>query len=617
MGLFNITPDDPFGLRKAADFARDAIVQKALKRPEADGRKGALEFAQNAISKKQLKAQTINSATLTRLANTDPVIWAIRRTIKSHVSQAKWDIVIDVEDAEKELERFEDHALSHLSPYAIGDMDDFKSYILDPKLVAEIDSEIRHILQEPVSNSDKKKAIKWFFSSASRRIKGEAELHRQQVKQIFMAPSTQGQECNFRALNELVLEDLLIHDAGVVVKNWSQDGERLAELYHIPGDEILRYINEDRTIPEPPEAAYIWECDGIIRAEFDRDELVYIMQNPQKNGYGLSPLEVAAYVITASLHADEYNIDFFKHSNVPPGIINLGKDVTDDQRTLFQALWDNECQGKRGGLHRLLMTSGTEDLQFVPIRNMSNRDMQMMEYLKWTVMIKTTAYGLSPQDIGLTVDLHRTTAETQQIITQSRGIRSVLHLLEEYYNQEIVKKEYPFDDVKFQWQNIESTDEVKEANIDAIDIQQGVMSRNERRAKKGLRAIEGGDTVTVTGGAGMVAVSDLEEKEEDQEELEEQATGEDVPPQETPGEPGLEGGVSDPVTPDAGAEEDAGADPLGEEPQEQKLAFKVNRSIPISKQHDSIAAFVENIKKNGKDTEIHISFETDEEKEEK
>jgi len=339
--------------------------------------------------------------------------------------------------------------------------------------------------------------------------------------------------------------------------------------------------------------------------------LIYVMQNPQSNGYGMSPLEVASHVIVAGIYADEYNIDYFKNSNVPPGVMDLGKDVTEDQRMLFQSMWENEVKG-RGGLHRMMFISGSEDPKFIPIQTQSNRDMQMMEYLKWTVSIKTACYGLSPQDIGFVMDFHRTTGETQSNISQARGVKTVLHLLEQYYNAEIVKKEFPFDDVKFAWSDTDLTDTEKESRVDTADIGAGVLTRNERRKKLGLKPIDGGDVATITTGQ-VVPVVQLEPSEEGQEDIDEQAEGDQEqggPGQdmsETP-EPG-EGQGRFPGKPKKEPEIPE-AVPQGDEMQQNlKVALKVNRRKPIPKQYEMIHSVVKELQAKGVEATIRIGFE--------
>ncbi len=599
MALFEL-PQDSLNLKKVMNDLRNSMLAKRVMqdgRPEAEPRKGLFRFMNQMTNKKQQRLFTYNADTLKRLANTDPITWAIRRTIKSYINQAEWDIVIDTEDRERELDRYEEYAISHLSPYASGNIGDFRSSILDKDRVNQIKRDIRRIYKESVDNTSNKKKIEWYFASVVRGIREEAEMHRAEVKQLFEIPSTRGIECTFRTLQELVVDDLLVFDSGVIVKNYSQTG-KLAEMYTIPGDQLRIYRNDDRTIPEPPEPAYVWEESGQLRAEFTKDELVYIMQNPQENGYGMSPLEVAAYVITASIFAEEYNIDFFKNSNVPPGVFDLGKDVTEDQRLLFQQMWENEVRG-RGGLHRMLFTSGTEGAQFIPISQQSNKDAQMMEYMKWTLAVKTACYGLSGQDIGFVVDYHKSTTEVQAGMSQARGVRSVLHLLEQYYNNEIVKKEFDFDDVKFEWQDIDTTDETKEATIDTQDLSTGVISINERRKKLGQKPIDGGDTHTIATPQ-VLPVSDLEKKEEGQEELEEQTEGADDAERGEVAEQGRE---------EAPNQYDETA---VEEETEKSLTFKVNRRASVEKQQKKIDETIKTLKEKGIDGTVKVSFEVPE-----
>ena len=594
------------GLRKAHDEDR----------PEPEPRKGIWRFLNTVTNKKQQRVFQLNAATLKRLANSDPVTWSIRRTIKSLVSQAEWDIVVDTEKAEGELDRWEDIALSYISPYAVSNdpVLNFKTHYIEPKLAKDTTSKLKEIYEMPLADAEKRKAVRWCFDSAARQVKEVAEGHREPVRVLFERPSTQGIESNWRALQELVLEDLLMYDAGVIVKNYNHDGE-LAELYTLPGHEIRLYRNEDRTIPQAPEAAYVWEDAGVIRAEFTWDELIYIMQNPQVNGYGMSPLEVASHVIVAGIYADEFNIDYFKNSNVPPGVFNLGEEITEDQRIAFRQAWENEVRG-RGALHRMMFISGTKNPSFIPFREQSNRDMQMMEYVKWTTGVKCMAYGLSPQDIGLVMDFHRTTAEEQSKLTQARGVKNVLHLLKQYYNEEIVKEEFDFSDVKFDYTNLDATDEKKSAEIDQIDIQNGVIDRNERRKKLGLKPRDGGDKLTVQG-----QVTPLEQIEAQDPMLEGAGGAGFGAPQgqvsRFPG--GLPGGARPGQEPPVVGAPSANLPPAGEgQPEVGKpvealskpvVKLSINRRKPMEKQREMMDGVVNELKNKGVDAEIRIGFD--------
>lgn len=587
------------------------LIKRAFKVDPKQGtplpRKGLFTFMNPALNKKQQKQFVINAETLRKLANTDPITWAIRRTIKGYISNIKWDIVPDTEQIEAELDRWEDTIISFINPYGF-DYPIFKSEILDAELFNEVAHKVDTVLDDvSITDAEKRDRIRWVFKTMGRKVRDTAESHKHKVKAVFEHPNNA--QTSFRALLELLVDDILVFDAGALVKNYNYYGD-LAEIYTVPGHEIKLYRNEDGTMPSPPEPSYAWEDKGILRAEFTNDEMLYIIQNPQHTGYGLSGLEVAAYIITASLYADEYNIDYFKHSNVPPGIVDLGPGVSEDQRLIFQKMWENEVLG-RAGQQKLVFTAGAEKLNFIPMRTQSNRDMQMMEYLKWATMIKCACYGLSPQDIGFVADFHRTTAEVQDKLSKTRGVGNLLNLLQSYFNEEIVKAEFDFKDVKFSWELEDDKDSIQLAQVDNLDMNQGVMSINERRKSRGMKPIEGGDEHVIKAPSqGMTPVSDLAKINDLR-----------IDPQAIVQQPGLVG-VSQPADPNAGylpTGQKPGPDstmPIDGDPgrpvgstEESNIQLSVDGSKSEKQQKVLLNKTVETLKNQGINAVIKIGFD--------
>lgn len=614
--------------KRIAKTVKDKFMKKVKDVDDATvgalERRGLWRFANAIVQKKQQKPMVLNAQTLERLSRTDPVTWSILRTIKSRLNSKPWDIVPDVEKQEKELDRWEEYVVDSLDPYGSDD-EPFKSSILDNDVFKLVSKKVDSILSDETKvDPDKIKVIRWIFKVAKKRIQYKADTHCESVREIFNRPNNSA-ETSLRALQELVVNDLLIYDAGVIVKNYSQAGN-LAELYTVPGHEIKVYRNEDRTTPQPPEPAYVWEDQGIMRAEFTNAELIYIMANPTQTGYGISPLEVAAYVITASLFADQYNIDYFKNSNVPPGIMDLGKDITEEQRMLFQTLWDNEVQGRAGGLHRMLFMAGSDGAKFIPLQNLSNRDMQMMEYLKWTVSIKCACYGVSPQDIGFTQDFRGMgsggVSDNQKELSSARGIDSIAQLLEQYYNAEIVKSEFEFNDCKFQWTEKDDSDDAQEASVDINDINAGVITRNERRNKLGLKPIQGGDIPAVMVTGGLFPVEKLDEQEDMEREAAtaEQPQEEGIPQagteqEQVPGQDAPFGTEQQqPEEPADGEPTDQGTDETQPPTDEQKvmkskLRVVVNKKKRPGEQKKMLDSTVRKLRDSGISAELYIGFD--------
>jgi hypothetical protein len=267
----------------------------------------------------------------------------------------------------------------------------------------------------------------------------------------------------------------------------------------------------------------------------------------------------------------------------------------------------------------MFFLAGSDSPEYVPMRNMSSRDMQMMEYLKWTLSIKCACYQISPQDIGFVMDYHRSTAETQKELVKSRGIKNLLSLVETYFNTEIVKKEFPFRDVKFQWQGIDLSDESVQASIDIGDINTGVISRNDRRKRLGLPAVEGGDTILVNVGQQFVPIEKLVSPEEAPEA--EQPMEEAMKEKEQGGEAtslaqdkqnALEGTVDRTTQPSAGKPVFAkpAPKPAPEAPMSEEDKTKIVRMIVNYTQQDKIAKAMDVLKEQGLgNNEIKISLE--------
>lgn len=460
--------------------------------------------------------QRLNQLTFKKLkvlSDTDPVIWSIKKVRAVQVTQTKWDIVADLDAQQADLDRWEEIAIRNLNKF--GFVEEFKPTVLDSATVSKIESELKSRISENVQPDEAKAQIRYLFDMMSRALKQEAEIHRLEVKRLFERPNDA--QTSFEALMKIVVDDILTYDAGILVKNKNRGGDKLAEIYTLPGQEIKIVRNTDGTVPKPPETAYLYVPEGIEiddAAKFTNDDLVYIVDNPQHSGYGMSPLEVAVFIITASLYAENYNMDFLKHSNIPPAILSLGQNVPKDKVELFQKMWDAEVNQK-GGLHKLFFASGSDAMKLLPLKQLTNSDMQLMEYLKWTISIKCMAYQISPQDIGFTVDFHRSTAEVQEDLSKTRGLKNLLSLIEAYINSEIIRTSWPYRDIKFKWLDAEVNDSQESATIDSQDQHNGNLSINERRAKLGRKPIDGGDRHYVYTGTGLLDVEDLERQRQE------------------------------------------------------------------------------------------------------
>lgn len=253
----------------------------------------------------------------------------------------------------------------------------------------------------------------------------------EQIKTLFLMPNPKND--SFRKFVEEVLEDVLVLDAGCIELVRTLRGQ-IKELYPVDGATIK--VNATWDGSNPDEYRYYWYPDWQERARLKNSDMVYIMMNPRTYSVlGLSPLETLKLAVDAELSGNEYNRRQVLNA-APDGIFDLGEGAKKEDVDKFSSYWSTMIAGKGA----LAFIGNTKGAKFIPFRGPgnSNRDMQFLEWQNYLTRKIAAVFGLSPQDLNLTADVNRSTAETQDQHTEDRGLRPLMQLIQEYLTREIV-----------------------------------------------------------------------------------------------------------------------------------------------------------------------------------
>ena len=270
------------------------------------------------------------------------------------------------------------------------------------------------------------------------------------IKYLFRHPNTRRD--SFRSFIEPVIEDLLTLDIGAIEVEPTA-GARLgirrdpiANLWPIDGGSIRFDPSWDGSDSDKPRY-YQYDSSGKVVSKYLNDELVVIQANPMTySPLGLSPLEVLASTIDSDMAAAQYNSRSVTQA-APPGILHLGEGIRPDQVDAFKSYWDAEIAGRS----QVAITGGGKQMQWIPLAP-SNRDMQFMEWQIYLARKICAVFGVQPQDIGITMDVNRASAEVGAAFTQDVGITPLLDLIAEYLTREIV---WRFDqDLRFTYTDL-------------------------------------------------------------------------------------------------------------------------------------------------------------------
>lgn len=289
---------------------------------------------------------------------------------------------------------------------------------------------------------------------------------------------------NLREFLAMVVEDLLVLDVGTFEKVYNLGGE-LIELNSIDAATIRPIYNVYGEFD--PEKAFVQMIDGKVVAEFKRNELVFMMRNPQNSikrfGYGRSVIEGILMTVQSALNADLYNARAFSKDNVPAGLLDLG-DMTNEEAQKFMALWNASVINNTQKI-KFAWGKGSTQSRFIDFGK-SQKDMQYMKYIEWLSRLKLAAFGLTGMDANIIQDINRSTSETMIEISNSRGTQSIMRLVEDYFNREILMP-MGIVDVEFSFaKDVSLNMKYKQAEIDRIYLDTGVISPSYVAKREGF-----------------------------------------------------------------------------------------------------------------------------------
>ncbi len=235
---------------------------------------------------------------------------------------------------------------------------------------------------------------------------------------------------SYRSLIEPVIEDVLVLDRGVISKSMTPGKERVPTALYAEDGATIKIF--PAWSGDPREPRYLYEEPASNRrVPLLNDEAIVIMANPATYRYGRSPVEVLQNTIRADLQATKSAMQMVD-MKPPPHLIQLpGVSATTLER--IRASYEADVAGRR----EILFMNGPSAANVVPLV-FSAKDNQWLEWQEYLARKIATVFQISPQQLGLTFDINRATAQQQQEIFEDTGLIPLLLLLEEFLNRELL-----------------------------------------------------------------------------------------------------------------------------------------------------------------------------------
>jgi phage portal protein BeeE len=298
----------------------------------------------------------------------------------------------------------------------------------------------------------------------------------QRIRDLFDTPNAI--DADFHGFIQRLVGDLLTLDAGVaeIVRTPDRD---IAELWPTPGEFIRVNARWDGSNPSMPR--YYWYPDGTEKDSFLDSDMLYIMDNPRTNSpVGVSPIHILRTVIDSELQAQEYNRRMVMGA-APDGVLHLGEGALGEDVERTKSKFENEVFGKSS----MGVIGGYKNPTFLKFRD-SNRDFQYREWIDLLLRCIAVVYGLSPMDLGITFDVNRSTSEAQGQMSEDRGLRPLMSLIQRNFTRKIVWDESfggRDNNLAFKWTALNLDETMTKANINKISMP-GVPTKSINEARR-------------------------------------------------------------------------------------------------------------------------------------
>jgi phage portal protein BeeE len=290
---------------------------------------------------------------------------------------------------------------------------------------------------------------------------------------------------SLRTLLEQVIEDALVGGFGAMEMELTGDPAKPVELWPVDG----ATIRIDPRWDGRPESVRFAQATGLAGTDavipLQDNQLIYVRMNPRSfTPFGLGPLEVAFETVNAFLSAHRFAGKLASNAVVQYALwLN---ETTPAQHERLIRWWQDEIEGT--GRVPLLSTEQKPEV----LRFASGTDADLrLTWQEFLIRMVANAFSLPPVLLGLEQDVNRSTAESLLDEAFHSAIVPVARLIAEHLTRDLFAKRLGWPEFEFIFNDLDTTDERQQVEMQAALLAAGVLTVNEVRAMRGLAPLPG------------------------------------------------------------------------------------------------------------------------------
>src|SRR6202034_2908100 len=215
------------------------------------------------------------------------------------------------------------------------------------------------------------------------------------------------------------------------------------------------------------------------------DQLMYVRMNPRSyTPFGLGPLEVAFETVNSFLSAHRFAGKLASNAVVQYALwLN---ETTPAQHERLIRWWQDEIEGT-GRVPILSTEQKPEVLRFAAGTDADLR----LAWQEFLIRMVANAFSLPPVLLGLEQDVNRSTAAELLDEAFHSAIVPLARLIAEHLTRDLFAKRLGWPEFEFVFNDLDTTDEMEEVQMQTALLTAGVLTVNEVRAMRGLAPLPG------------------------------------------------------------------------------------------------------------------------------
>lgn len=226
-------------------------------------------------------------------------------------------------------------------------------------------------------------------------------------------------------------------------------------------------VRPDKMNPVPdPEAfisGYVYS-NGGEKVPLTAQEVIWTKkQNPLDPYRGIGPVQTILTDLDSDKYSAAWNANFFRNNALPGGVIEVDAHLDDQQFEELVLRWREQHQGVANA-HRVAIL---EKAHFQEMKY-TQRDMQFQQLRQMTQEIIAMAFGFPMHMLGVTKDVNRANAETQEIMYQRWLVVPRLERIKQLLNTKLLPMFGEGQADQYEWVYDDPTPEDKKGDAEVL-----------------------------------------------------------------------------------------------------------------------------------------------------